>query len=337
VKQTDAVSRPRRSVERIRSVAHRLLLVLSAGYILMFFSEHMFWARFRPGTDSSENYFSTWIAYCLAGYAALAVMSIFKVRRAPAVFLAGAVFGWLVEGVIVGTAYESLPFSVSFTGLAWHAALSVGIGLWLIPTVLSRRGLLIVPVSICTGLFFGAWGINWNANAAEYHASAPEFILFALATTALLIPAYGIFTASRRSPIRIHPVEAIPLGLLAAFFFVFRAVEQPAALCILPILMGATLFGLWRNRQREMEESLLKQPLAPVTGGSLAALLLIPVSAAAVYAPAAWLGWRIPTNILFYILLMPMGFVLYFASLVGIYTDRRGSIDGCGPIDRRGL
>jgi energy-converting hydrogenase Eha subunit C len=180
-------------------------------------------------------------------------------------------------------------------------------------------------------LFFGAWAIHWNANAAEYHASAPEFALFAAVTTILLIIAYAIFTIVRCEPIRIHPAEAIPLGLLAAFFFVFRAAEQPIALCILPVLMGVTFFGLRRNRQRETGESLLGQPLDPVPGGSLAALGLIPLSAAAVYVPAAWLGWRIPTNILFYILLMPAGCVLYFASLAGIFRDRRGSID------RRGL
>ncbi len=150
----------------ILSIARRILLVLSAGYILMFFSEHMFWARYRPGTDGLANYLSAWIAYSLAGYAALAAISIFRVRRPAGVFLAGAVFGWLLEGVVVGTAYEMLPLSISFTGLAWHALISFALGLWALPEILSRRRGLVLPAAIGIGLFFGAWAINWNANDA---------------------------------------------------------------------------------------------------------------------------------------------------------------------------
>ena len=302
----------------IRTVARRIVLVLSAGYILMFYSEHMFWARYRPGTDGLANYFSTWIAYSLAGYAALAVISIFRVRRPAGVFLAGAVFGWLLEGVVVGTTYEMLPLSISFTGLAWHALISFSIGLWALPEILSRRRNLLLPVVIGIGLFFGAWAINWNANPQEYHAPATEFLLFAAAATALLIPAYGAFTAMRRSPIRIHPAEGVALILVALFFFVFRAAAQPVALCVLPVLMGITIAALWWNRRKETAGSLLADPLPPVPAWAQAALILTALAAAAVYVPAAWLGLKIQTNVLFYLLLMPLGFILYFVSLVKI-------------------
>ncbi|MBN1439987.1 MAG: hypothetical protein JW929_11315 [Anaerolineales bacterium] len=299
----------------IRAAARRLALVLSAGYILMFFSEHLFWARFRPGIDGPGNYLNTYIAYCLAGYAALAVISIFRVRRAAAVFLAGAVFGWLTEGVIVGTAYEMLPLSISFTGLAWHAPISVALGLWAVPEILSRRRAFLLPAAAGIGLFFGAWGINWLANESEYHATVPEFILFATVATGALIVAYGVFLSARRSPARIHPPEGIALGGLAAFFFLFRGIEQPVAFCVLPILMGLTFCALWINRRKEAQGSLLAEPLAHTRLPVLAALLLIPTAAAAVYAPAVWLGAKIQTNILFYLLLTPLGFFLYGASL----------------------
>lgn len=308
----------------IRSAARRILFILSAGYILMYFSEHMFWARYRPGTDSLANYLPTWIAYSLAGYAALAVVSVFRVRRAEAVFLAGAVFGWLIEGVVVGTTYENLPLSISFTGLAWHALISFMIGLWVLPEILARRREFTLPAVIGIGLFFGAWGINWNANAAEYHAPALEFILFVAAATALLIPAYGIFTALRRSPIRILPAEAGALIPVTLFFFAFQAAAQPVAICVLPVLMGITFFALWRNRRSETAGSLLADPLPAVPAWALPAFLLIPVAAAGIYLPAVWLGLKIQTNILFYLLLMPLGFILFFVSLWRILADRRG-------------
>jgi hypothetical protein len=305
----------------IISIGKRIALVLSAGYILMFFSEHMFWARFRPESDSLGNYISTWIAYSLAGYAALAVVSLFRVRRAAGVFLAGAVFGWLLEGVVVGTTYEMLPLSISFTGLAWHALISFAIGLWALPVILSRRRNLLIPAVIGIGLFFGGWAINWNANPDEYHASAAEFVLFAAAATALLIPAYGTFTALRRSPMRIHPAEGGALILVALFFFVFRAAAQPVALCVLPVLMGITVAALWWNRRKETAGSLLADPLPPVPARALIAFPLMGVAAAGVCVPATWLGWKIETNIIFYLLLMPLGFILYFGSLLRILRD----------------
>ena len=284
----------------------------------MYYSEHMFWARFRPGTDGIANFLSTWVAYSLAGYAAMAAISIFRVRRPAGVFLAGAVFGWLLEGVVVGTTYEMLPLSISFTGLAWHALISFAFGLWALPEILSRRRNLLLPAVIGIGLFFGAWAINWNANPNEYHASAVEFLIFAAAATALLVPAYGAFTALRRSPVRIHPAEGGALVLVALFFFAFRAAAQPVALCILPVLMGITFAALGWNRRKEAAGSLLADPLPPVPARALAALILTAVAAAAVYVPAAWLGLRIETNVLFYLLLMPLGFILYFAALVKI-------------------
>jgi hypothetical protein len=306
----------------IRAIARRLLLILSTGYILMYFSEHMFWARFRPGEDGPANYLSTYLAYCLAGYAALAVISIFRVRRAPAVFLAGAVFGWLVEGGIVGTTYEMLPLSISFTGLAWHAPISIGIGLWALPEILSRRPRLLFPAAIGIGLFFGAWGINWIANEAEYHASIPEFVLFAAATTGLLILALAVFTALRRSAIVVHSWEGALLAGLAAFFFIFRVIAQPVAALVLPLLLGITFFALWNNRRKEAA-GMLAEPLPPVPARAFVALPVIALAAASVYAAAVWAGAKIQTNILFYLLLTPLGFILYFGSLWRIFADRR--------------
>jgi hypothetical protein len=305
-----------------QSAARRILLVLSAGYILMFFSEHVFWARYRPGTDGIAHYLSTWAAYSLTGYAVLAVISIFRVRRPAGVFLAGAVFGWLVEGVVVGTTYENLPFSISFTGLAWHALISFVIGLWVLPNILSRNRKRLLPAVIGMGLFFGAWAIGWNVNDAEYHASALAFSLFAAAAAALLIPAYGIFTALRRSPVSIHPAEGGGLFLAALLFFAFRAAAQPVALCILPVLMGVTIAALWRNRRNTAAGSLLAEPLPPVPAWAWAAFLLLAAVAAGIYIPAARFGWTLQTHILFYLLLTPLGFILFFVSLWRTWRDR---------------
>ena len=103
-----------------------IFLVLSTGYIFVYFSEHLFWARIRP-EDSLKNWTSAWMAYSLMAFVFLAIVSHFNIKNIWALFLAGAVFGWLAEGVVVQTTYEMLPLSISFTGLAWHALLTVWI------------------------------------------------------------------------------------------------------------------------------------------------------------------------------------------------------------------
>lgn len=307
----------------IRFLLRRALLVLSAGLLLMFFSENVFWARFRPGQDSLPNYVSTYAAYCLTGYALLAVLSIFRVRRPAAVFLAGAVFGWLLEGVVVGTVYENLPLSISFTGLAWHALISVGIGIWALPILLSRRRELLAPAAVLVGWFFGAWAVNWNANPAEYHAGAGEFALFALLTVLLLAAAAFVFLRMRAEPVRILPAEGALLALIALFFFALRVAAQPVAALVLPALLALTFAALWRNRRDEPAGGLLAEPLPRAPGRAFGALLLIFPAALLAYLPAFFCGAKIQTNVLFYLVLTPAGFILYGVSWLRIFLIRR--------------
>jgi hypothetical protein len=105
-------------------IVKQFLGVLAAGYILFFYSELVFWARVQP-TDTLPNWISTWLAYSLLAFVFVTIVARFRVHTIWALFLASAVFGWMTEGIVVQTAYEDLPLSLSFTGLAWHA-ISVG-------------------------------------------------------------------------------------------------------------------------------------------------------------------------------------------------------------------
>jgi hypothetical protein len=46
----------------------RLISVLACGYILMFYSEHVFWAHVRP-TDTLLGYVAMWLLYSLLAFA----------------------------------------------------------------------------------------------------------------------------------------------------------------------------------------------------------------------------------------------------------------------------
>lgn len=109
------------------AILKRLALSLSTGVIFVCWSEVMFWARPIPGTSLREL-IPTTLVYSFGAYLFLWLIDAFRAHSFDAVFLAGAAFGWLVEGVFVQTLYEQIPMSLSFTGLAWHALLTVGVG-----------------------------------------------------------------------------------------------------------------------------------------------------------------------------------------------------------------
>jgi hypothetical protein len=130
------------SQELLRRLIHKAAIILANGYILFFFSERVFWSFWRP-VDNLPEFLITWMAYCLLGWIFLDLVRRFRVTSFSSLFLCGAVFGWVDEGVVVDTLYGNstnpFPLSISFTGLAWHALLSVGIGWCLISKVLTEE------------------------------------------------------------------------------------------------------------------------------------------------------------------------------------------------------
>ena len=115
----------------MRRWTQKIVVVLATGYILFFYSERMFWSFLRPG-DKTADLLLTWIVYSMLAWVFLLLVRQCRIAAFPALFLAGAVFGWLAEGVVVDTLYGNadnpFPASISFTGLAWHALISVGVG-----------------------------------------------------------------------------------------------------------------------------------------------------------------------------------------------------------------
>ena len=101
------------------------------GLVFVYFSEMLFWARPLEST-TFPGVLGTILVYAFAAWLFLAVVSAFRVRSLAALFLAGAVFGWLIEGVFVQTLYGELPISVSLTGLSWHALITVLFGWYLL-------------------------------------------------------------------------------------------------------------------------------------------------------------------------------------------------------------
>jgi hypothetical protein len=302
----------------------QLLGVIATGYILFYFSELVFWARVQP-TDTLPNWISTWLVYSLLTFVFLSVVARFRVHTVWALFLAGALFGWMTEGIVVQTAYEDLPLSLSFTGLAWHALISVWVGWYAVRRALFSGTKMTLLTSAVIGLAYGLWAISWWVEPGETPSPPLEFTRYALISTLLLIPAYWLH--DRTVPTFFKPNRAleIAVGILFILYFAFITVPAvPWAAAILPVLLLLVYLALRRNQQRESRTPLHQCFSRTDQPWRYLGLLAMPLVAALVYAPAYALGVHWPANILLYVITTPAGFILFIISLLKVWRMKTG-------------
>jgi hypothetical protein len=298
-------------------ILKNILLVLSTGYIFVYFSEHLFWSRIRPG-DSFKDWFGAWIVYSLMAFVFLVLVSHFRVKNIWALFLAGAAFGWICEGVVVQTAFDMLPLSVSFTGLAWHALLTVWVGWYVIRiNLLFSDTWSILKLAAVIGIFYGLWAISWWLEPDGGVSSVPEFAAFSFITTALVILAYWLANWSSSETFVFNRWSIIFVSVLFALYFCFITVPSaPLAVIILPMLFGLVYLGLRQNRLYEDEGSLLDDLRGHASIWKYISLLAIPVISVLVYTIALSLNIQWQTNWVLYIITTPLGFIFFG---IGLY------------------
>jgi hypothetical protein len=298
----------------------QIALVLGSGYIFVYFSEHLFWARLRPD-DSLQNWFSAWIAYSLMAFVFLHLVTYFRIAEKWSLFLAAAAFGWLAEGLVVQTTYESLPLSISFTGLAWHALITVWIGWY------AARRATISPASLRTfGLFavigagYGLWAIAWWLEPDGGVATLAEFSRFSLTITVLVAFAYALANWGATEPF--HPniwVTRIIYSMFLLYFIFITVPAAPWALLILPVLLGLVAYGLRRHRPADETDSLSTSLTGHIPLLNYLIIFLLPLTAIAVYATALSLNLQWHTNWILYLITTPLGFIFFG---VGLFKRR---------------
>jgi hypothetical protein len=302
----------------------RLVLAVVTGYIFIYFSELAFWARPIEGT-TLPGMLALLLPYSFAAYLFLATVSAFRVRTLAAVFLAGALFGWLVEGVFVQTAYESLPLSISFTGLAWHALLTVLVGWWALQWALRASVWRALWVSMLVGGVYGLWATSWWAESPPV-TPLPAFAVYTLATTLVLMIAYWLaarLRVPRFAPSRLEWV--VMLLAILVYFALVTVPQQPLALVVLPPLVALVLFALWHNWHTETRDDALATLYAspPIHVGRVMALWTLPLAANATYGLLLALDIRFPANIVLYLITTPLGFVTLIVALVRTFRARK--------------
>ncbi len=321
----------------MRDFLKRIVIGLATGWILVYYGELVFWATPEREGMGIGGIVAAWIAYSVMSYYFLCVVSVFQVRSAPAVFLAGAFYGWFEEGLVVQTMYGSpdgpFPMSIVFTGLAWHALLGVLVGWYLVRKVLSQNKLLkSACLAAAIGLFYGAWAIWWWIEPPEPMRVLLEtkqadillvhFAIYSLLTTAVLIVAHWAFNCMLPFTFRPGKLELCVLGVVALLYFAFATVPAaPRALWVLPLCLGVTFWALLKNRQMESRYasprpdsiSAFNEKVRPL---NYAMLLAIPVIATSIYFLGLAADLRVPTNKIVYFGASLIGAVMWVSSVL---------------------
>jgi len=286
----------------------RAAAIGALGAISVVYSEALFWARWRPG-DSVGGYLVTWAAYSLVAFLTLTAIEHFGVRGTLGIALAGAVFGWLVEGAVAVTLYEDLPWSISWTPLAWHGLFTVVFGWFLVPRALAtwpfRR---LVRWSVLVGTVWGIWAITWRAQDGSW-TPVLSFGLFAFGAAVVLVLGYVLW---QRAYVPVRPQRWLILAA-ATLLALSAAVQAGAIVVVLPVLVGAVVAVMKVGRGKFDGSELV--PEAPIRPSALTAPLIAAATAVAIFAALQSANVVSNTAAVFYLLTMPGGFVVLIAAV----------------------
>ena len=303
-------------------------VVLANGYILFFFSERVFWSFWRLG-DSLRDFVITWLVYCLLGWLFLDLVRRYRVASFAPLFLCGAVFGWVGEGVVVDTLYGNatnpFPLSISFTGLAWHALLSVGVGWYVLGKALTdEKPTRTAVISLAVGVGWGLWAVWWPTELpGSVDTSVWGFARHALVCSVPFLLSWLVIGWARPAWFQGSRLATVVLWVLVAVLFLAaRVPSRPYAALILPPLLAVCWAGLRHNASTEQRPDVLDGLLGRVHARNVLTVVLMPLAAIVVYGVFHSLNRHIPTNVLLYVVTMPLGFWFFFRSLWVIFRPR---------------
>ncbi|MHB1458801.1 MAG: hypothetical protein ACYC0V_17970 [Armatimonadota bacterium] len=313
---------------RFRDFFLRLVYVLCTGAIFVVFSELMFWGRYDFAHKVVSDLVPTIIVYSLMAYAFLIVVNLFKVSSLYALFMAGAVFGWLVEGVFVQTMYDDFPLNISLTGLAWHSILTVCCGWYLF-----RRALLLkspvstMKASAVGGLLWALWSVWWWIDKGL--VSTPgEYAVYALITGTILIACLWISAMIPSTIFRPSRGEIITISVIFVLYYFFVTIKASnLAFFVLPVCMGLAFYALSMNKERETTPDVITQLDGKVYPLNYAALLVMPAVSILVYSLLYYAHLRLRTGPVFYMILTPAGFIIFVVSYVKMVRKPKTSAD----------
>ena len=255
-------------------------------------SERVYWYL---GGASFDSIFAVAGFYMLPTVASLWALGSGPSSRLHQVVLGGAVFGFVVEGVLTPVIYEDGPLPIMaalFVG--WHGLVAL-VGFW----YLTRKWLLekrLRPLAIGSaidGAYWGVWSIVYTTASAVEDFEEPfavmepnEFAGYALVVGITFAAAHwllGFVWPHQFAPGKWGRRSIVVLLFGYASLAVLPAV--PWAPLKFAVLVGSALWLLRRSRTKtEGEPSAVAALQGRVAVRDVAVLMIMPVVAAAAYA-----------------------------------------------------
>lgn len=255
---------------------------LALGMIALWGSENLFWTVPQEPLRLVE-WGATWAAYSLVAAAALSAVLWAGIGGWRAAFLGGAILGFGIEGVIVGTMYDAFPAQVVWTPLAWHGVVT-GLLVFAFPRHLARGPVAVQLIGLLAlGLLGATWGLYWPNERPVmpgYEVALPYLFGLALPVVAAHVALDKLGPLERTSPLI---PWAAPVALL--ILWLVRAVLSGSVVVLACPAMILTTAWILRRLGRSGE---------PVFFGSAAPLwrhglfLLVPLTVATLVVP----GWQ---------------------------------------------
>lgn len=271
--------------------------VFLSALLMVTASERVYW---YVGGVSFESILGIAVFYMIPALAGLWTIGSGPSNRLHQLILAGAVFGFVVEGVLTTVVYEDgvLPIMAAlFVG--WHGLLSVA-AFWYLARrwLLERRRRPLTIGSVALGLLWGVWSIVYTLPKASEDFEAGftvmqpgEFAVYALVVGLVFAAAHyliGYVWPERFRPGKWGRRGIVLLLLAYAAMAVLPAV--PWAPLKFAVLVGGSLLLLRRSRAAAPEEpSAIAALQGNVALRDVVLLLLMPVAAAITY----WMVWSL--------------------------------------------
>ena len=212
-------------------------------------------------------------------------------------------------------ATQGLPFpiGISWTGLAWHALISVFIGWYLVMMFLNGNHYKkIIFFSIALGIFWGVWSLAWALETPPIATTPDIYFLHGLIATLFLGVSYYLFSKFRLGGFASSRWEKIGLAVPVLAFFIFVTIPAFGLFAaVLPVLFGILYFALKKNRDQEKAPNVLESLSEQPKIRSYFLLFLAPIIAALIYNS----GIVLPTNLYVLYITTPLGFILLGISL----------------------
>jgi hypothetical protein len=287
----------------MRETWHLFGLSLALGAIAVFGSETLFWS-FPAQTMGVAEYGLVVLVYGLACATVISAVLLTGAAGWRGFWLAGAMFGFLIEGVVVGEMYLAFPFQLVWTPLAWHMLLTAGVMLALVRKSvgwsLGRQCLTLAGM----GLAYGFWAAWWPLEKPVLPGFAAMAVYqFAGAGVAVL----GFLAVNRfqRLPHPPHRVLWI-MPVVALALFVVQTIFSPSPLRIfLPLMMRLTVWGMLRARGGGT------LPLPPAPAWRYLPLFLVPVFSVPTAAILIHTLGAVPSNAVVALITCPVGLGLW--------------------------